>query len=149
MMTAILTTETGLPPIRLESITAGGDCAVLRVAGEVDVCTAPQLREHMIHLVDSGARYIIADLRDVTFLDSTGLGALIGGLKRLRACEGSLQLVITADQILRIFLVTGLDHVFALRPSVQEAVTTDQHWQATVTGEGHTAAQWCRRHGLP
>jgi anti-sigma B factor antagonist len=138
-----------VPPIRLESITAGGDCAVLRVAGEVDVYTAPQLRERMTRLVDDGARHIIADLRGVTFLDSTGLGALVGSLKRLRTREGSLKLVITADRILRVFRITGLHRVFALHPSVQEAVTTDQHWQATVTGAGHTAAEWCRSHGLP
>jgi anti-sigma B factor antagonist len=135
-------------PIHLESITAGGDCAVLRIAGEVDVYTAPQLRERVIHLVDNGTLHIIADLRDVSFLDSTGLGALVGSLKRLRTGEGSLNLVINADRILRIFRITGLSQVFALHSSVQEAVTTDQHWQAAVTGEGRNTEEWCRKHGL-
>ena len=73
---------------------------------------------------------------------------MVGSLKRLRAREGSLALVISADRILRIFRITGLHHVFVLRPSVQEAVTTDQHWQAAVTGDGHTTEEWCRKHGL-
>jgi anti-sigma B factor antagonist len=135
-------------PLYLESIAAGGGCAVLRIAGEVDVFTAPHLRERVIHLVDNGALHIIADLREVTFLDSTGLGALVGSLKRLRAREGSLTLVISADRIARIFRITGLHHVFVLRPSVQEAVTTDQHWQAAVAGDGHSTEDWCRNHGL-
>ena len=137
-----------MQPFHLDSITAGADCAVLRIGGEVDVYTAPQLRERVIQLLGNGARHIIADLREVDFLDSTGLGALVGSLKRLRTREGSLALVIGADRILRIFRITGLHHVFVLRPSVQEAVTTDQHWKAAVTGDGHTIEEWCRNHGL-
>jgi anti-sigma B factor antagonist len=141
-------TETGMPPLRLESILVGGDRAVLRVAGEVDVSTAGHLRERVIQLVDDGTVHLLADLRPVTFLDSTGLGALVGSLKRLRVRDGSLTLVIGADRILRILRVTGLDRVFVLRPSVQEAVTADQHWQAAVTGAGDTVEDWCRRHEL-
>jgi anti-sigma B factor antagonist len=89
-----------------------------------------------------------ADLREVTFLDSTGLGVLIGGLKRLRACDGSLTLVTGAERILRIFRVTGLNRVFVVWPSVQDAVTADQDWQAAVTGAGDTVEEWCRRHRL-
>jgi anti-sigma B factor antagonist len=72
----------------------------------------------------------------------------VGSLKRLRAREGSLALVIDADKILRIFRITGLHHVFALCPSVQQAVTTDQHWQAAVADDGHTIEEWCGKHGL-
>jgi anti-sigma B factor antagonist len=137
-----------MQPLHQESIAAGRDRTVLRLAGEFDVYTAPQLRERVIELVDGGTRHILADLREVTFLDSTGLGALIGGLKRLRACDGSLTLVTDAERILRIFRVTGLNRVFVVWPSVQEAVTADQDWQAAVTGEGDTVEEWCRRHGL-
>src|SRR5215468_12380842 len=100
---ATQTMETHIQPIHLESTAGGGDCAVLRVTGEIDVYTAPLLRERVIHLVDDGPRHIIADLRGVTFLDSTGLGVLVGSLKRLRSHEGSLRVVINADRILRIF----------------------------------------------
>ena len=137
-----------MQPLHLESIAAGRGRAVLRLTGEVDVYTAPQLRERVIELVDGGTQHVLADLGQVTFLDSTGLGALIGGLKRLRARDGSLTLVIGTDRIRRIFRVTGLDRAFALRPSVQEAITGDQDWQPAVTAEGDTVEQWCRHHGL-
>ncbi len=72
-----------MQPFHMESISAG-DCAVLRVAGEIDVYTAPELRQRVIHLLDNGSLHIVADLCGVDFLDSTGLGALVGSLKRLR-----------------------------------------------------------------
>ncbi len=137
-----------MQPFQLESITAGGDCAVLRVAGGIDVYTAPELRESVIHLVDSGILHLIADLRGVEFLDSTGLGALVGSLKRLRTREGSLTLVTDTERILRIFRITGLNRAFALHPSVPDAITADQHWQAAVTGDGDSSGEWCRKHGL-
>ena len=137
-----------MQPLHLESIAVGRGRAVLRLTGEVDVYTAPQLRERVIELVDGGTQHVLADLCEVTFLDSTGLGALIGGLKRLRARDGSLTLVIGADRIRRIFRITGLDRAFALWPSVQEAITGDQDWRDAVTAEGGTVEEWCRRHGL-
>ena len=70
-----------------------GDFAVLQVTGEVDVDAAPMLREQMRELATKGAVHLIADLGQVGFLDSTGLGALVGGLKRLREAGGSLPLV--------------------------------------------------------
>jgi anti-sigma B factor antagonist len=140
--------ETHTQPIHLQSVAGDGDCAVLQVAGEIDVYTAPLLREHVIHLVDDGARHLIVDLRGVTFLDSTALGVLVGSLKRLRSHGGSLRVVINADRILRIFRITGLANVFALHPSLQEAVSADGHWRAAIATEGRTPAEWCRTHGL-
>lgn len=140
--------EAHTQPLHLESIAAGGGCTVLRVTGEIDVYTAPLLRERLIHLVDDGARHIIADLRGVTFLDSTGLGVLVGSLKRLRGQGGSLRVVINADRILRIFRITGLVNVFALHPSAHEAVSADEHWRAAIAAEGRSTAAWCRAHGL-
>ena len=137
-----------MQPFRQESIHAGSNCAVLQVTGEVDVYTAPQLREQVIQLVDSGVRHIIADLRGVDFLDSTGLGALVGSLKRLRTHDGSFTVVTSGGRTLRIFQITGLTRAFALHSSVLDAMTTDEHWQAAVTGEGHDTEGWCRKHGL-
>jgi anti-sigma B factor antagonist len=131
-------------PFHLESTTVGGDCAVLRIGGEVDVYTAPQLRERVIELLAGGVRHIVADLRQVDFLDSTGLGALVGSLKRLRDHDGSLSLVTAADKILTVFRVTGLIHVFALHASLPEAIAEDQHWQDALARDGRSAEQWCR-----
>ena len=135
-------------PFHLEAITAGADCAVLRVRGEIDICTAPELREHVIKLVADGVRHITADLRAVDFLDSTGLGALVGSLKRLREQDGSLTLVTAADRVLTILRLTGLNRVFTLHPSVPEALAGDQHWQAALARQGRSAEDWCREHEL-
>jgi len=135
-------------PFYLESITAGADCAVLRIGGEVDVYTAPQLRERVIQLLANGERHIIADLREVDFLDSTGLGALVGSLKRLREQDGSLKLVTAAGKILTIFRLTVLVRVFTLHSSFPEAIANDQRWQAALAREGRSTWEWCREHQL-
>lgn len=137
----------------LEAITAG-DCAVLRIAGEVDVYTAPELRQQVMNLADNGTLHIVADLRDVDFLDSTGLGALVGSLRRLRLRQGSLKLVTSGGRVLRLFQITGLSRAFALHPSVLEAISADQHWQVALAGEDpsaeeHSAGEWCWKHQLP
>ena len=131
----------------MESVSAG-DCAVLQVAGEIDVYTAPELRERVIGLIDDGARHVIADLRAVDFLDSSGLGALVGSLRRLRMREGSLKLVTGGGRILQVFRITGLTHAFALHSTVPDAITADDHWQVAIEGHGGSASEWCQKHGL-
>jgi anti-sigma B factor antagonist len=99
--------------------------AVLEVAGEIDVYTAPQLRERLIALVEGGSRQVIVDLSRVEFLDSTGLGVLVGALKRLRVVGGELLLVCAQERLLKIFRITGLDRVFALYDSLESATSGD------------------------
>jgi anti-sigma B factor antagonist len=96
--------------------------AVLSVHGEVDVYTAPQFRERLIQLVDQGQRRIVVDLEGVEFLDSTGLGVLVGGLKRVRSHDGDLALVCTQRRILKVLEITGLTKVFSIHDSVDTAV---------------------------
>jgi len=100
-----------------------GEHTVVVVVGEIDVYTAPKLREQLIELVSNGNYQIIVDMEGVEFLDSTGLGVLVGGLKRVRAHEGSLRLVCTAERILKIFRITGLTKVFSIHASVAEAIS--------------------------
>jgi anti-sigma B factor antagonist len=102
-----------------------GDRTVVVVGGEIDVYTAPKLREQLIDLVSSGQYHLVVDMEGVEFLDSTGLGVLVGGLKRVRAHEGSLRLVCTQERILKIFRITGLTKVFPIHGSVEEAVAAD------------------------
>jgi anti-sigma B factor antagonist len=97
-------------------------CTVVDVAGEIDVYTAPTLREHLSDLVGSGKYHLVLDLEHVAFLDSTGLGVLVGGLKRVRAHDGSLQLVCTQERILKVFRITGLTKVFPIHASVPDAL---------------------------
>jgi anti-sigma B factor antagonist len=132
----------------LQAIGPVGDCAVLQLAGEVDVYTAPALRQRVQDLAAKGAARVIADMSRVDFLDSTGLGALIGGLRVLREHDGSLTLVISTRRILRIFELTGLTKVFPPQPSVLAAVTADPHWRQAVENQAGSAEEWCRRHGL-
>ncbi|MGH9150490.1 MAG: STAS domain-containing protein [Acidimicrobiales bacterium] len=94
---------------------------VLAVKGEVDVSTAPRLREKLIELVSSGSRDIVVDLEGVEFLDSTGLGVLVGGLKRVRSHDGKLALVCTQRRILKVFEITGLTQVFDIQDTVAGA----------------------------
>jgi anti-sigma B factor antagonist len=131
-----------------EVIAAGSDCAVLKIVGEVDVYTTPQLREQVIRLVNDGFCHIVADLREVEFLDSTGLGALVGSLKRLRFRDGTFELVIGSGRVFQILQITGLTNAFVLHSSVLEAVTDRGHWQAAIASEGHDAEEWCRKHEL-
>ena len=95
---------------------------ILAVRGEVDVYTAPRLREKLVELVSQGKYRIIVNLEGVDFLDSTGLGVLVGGLKRLRSHDGDLTLVCTQPRILKVFEITGLTKVFAIHETVDEAV---------------------------
>src|SRR5438034_630089 len=98
-----------------------GDASLLSLRGEIDVYTAPRLRQAIIDLVEGGATRIVVDMEKVDFLDSTGLGVLVGGLKRVRVRDGSLSIVTTQDKILKIFDITGLNRVFAIHPSVDAA----------------------------
>lgn len=99
-----------------------GDRTVVRVGGEIDVYTAPKLREQLVELVNDGSFHLVVDMESVDFLDSAGLGVLVGGLKRVRAHEGSLRLVCNQERILKIFRITGLTKVFPIHTSVEEAV---------------------------
>lgn len=101
-----------------------GDRTVVEVGGEIDVYTAPKLREQLVELVNDGSYHLVVDMEGVDFLDSTGLGVLVGGLKRVRAHEGSLRLVCTQERILKIFRITGLTKVFPIHSSVEDAVNS-------------------------
>ena len=101
-----------------------GTWAILDVVGEVDVFTAPKLREQIVQLSDQGHNQVVANLEGVTFLESTGLGVLVGGLKRLKEHDGTLALVCTNRPVLRVLSITGLDSVFPVHGSVAQATTS-------------------------
>ncbi|MDS1270014.1 STAS domain-containing protein [Lipingzhangella sp. LS1_29] len=98
------------------------DTEIVVVEGEIDVYTAPRLRELLINLVSNGNFHLVVDMEKVEFLDSTGLGVLVGGLKRVRAHDGTLDLVCTQERILKIFRITGLTKVFGIHDSVADAI---------------------------
>jgi len=95
---------------------------VIDVQGEIDMYTAPRLRELLIDLVSKGSCQLVVNLDKVGFLDSTGLGVLVGGLKRVRAHDGSLDLACTQQPILKILKITGLTEVFGIYETVDQAI---------------------------
>ena len=137
-----------MPSLHIKAITAG-DCAVLLITGEMDVYTSPKFRKQVVDLAANGTIHMIADLRGLDFLDSTGLGALVGSLKRLRLRQGSLAIVTSGGRILKLFKITGLIHAFALHSCVLDAITADPQWLAAIAGEGASAEEWCVKHELP
>jgi anti-sigma B factor antagonist len=102
-------------------VTHEPDRTILTVAGEVDVATAPTLRERLVQLIADGNTRLTIDLTPVDFLDSTGLGVLVGTLKRIRQAEGELVLVIPQERIRRLFEITGLNKIFEIVDRVDDA----------------------------
>ena len=95
---------------------------VVAVAGEIDLFTAPELKAALGEGLESGRIRIVVDLTETTFLDSTALGVLIGAVKRLRSRDGVLTIVNTDANIAKTFEITGLDQIFTIRPTRDEAV---------------------------
>ncbi|EFQ82089.1 STAS domain protein [Aeromicrobium marinum DSM 15272] len=99
---------------------------IVEIGGEIDVYTAPRLREAVVAAIDEGHTRLVIDIEHVAFLDSTGLGVLVGALKRVRGDGGSLDIVCTNDRLLKIFSITGLDKVFGLHDSVDAATAVPE-----------------------
>lgn len=96
---------------------------VIELGGEVDLYTAPEFKERMVQVIDGGKKQVVVDLSKATFIDSTTLGVLVGGVKRLRPVGGSLALVCSDQNILKIFEITGLDRVFPIHESRDGALS--------------------------
>ena len=113
--------------LRLRTRAAGGnsDVSVVEVAGELDLHSAPQLRAELMRALDvSPAAHLVLDLSGVNFLDSTGVGVLVGALKRAREAGGDLYLCGAQKRVLRVFEITGLVGalpLFATREAALEA----------------------------
>jgi anti-sigma B factor antagonist len=100
----------------------GDDSYVISLAGEVDLYTAPEFKQQLLDVISQGGKNVIVDFSNTTFIDSTTLGVLVGGVKRLRTNDGQLSLVCSDRNITKIFEITGLDRVFTIYPTRDEAV---------------------------
>ncbi len=98
-----------------------GAMCVLTLQGEVDVYTAPALKEKLVNNIEQGCNNVLVDMEDVTFIDSSGLGVLVSALRRARERGGSVRIRCTRDNILKIFRITGLDKVFPIYSDLAEA----------------------------
>src|SRR5262245_13747383 len=95
---------------------------VIALAGEVDLYTAPEFKQQLLDVIAKGAKEVVVDFTQTTFIDSTTLGVLVGGVKRLRVQDGRLSLVCSDRNITKIFEITGLDRVFTIYPTRDEAL---------------------------
>jgi anti-sigma B factor antagonist len=98
------------------------DAYVISLSGEVDLYTAPEFKQQLLEVVGQGGREVVVDFTNTTFIDSTTLGVLVGGVKRLRTSGGRLALVCADRNITKIFEITGLDRVFTIYSTRVEAV---------------------------
>jgi anti-sigma B factor antagonist len=101
----------------------GNDAYVIALSGEVDLYTAPEFKQQLLEVIGSGGKEVIVDLSNTTFIDSTTLGVLVGGVKRLRPGGGQLTLVCSDRNITKIFEITGLNKVFPIYATRDEAVS--------------------------
>lgn len=108
--------------LKIDSHPTGDKALVIELQGEVDVYTAPQLKQEIIEQLGAGKNQIVVNLTGVQYLDSTGLGVLIGGLKRAREKDGELTLICPNQRIFRIFEITGLSKIFSIYQNETEAL---------------------------
>jgi anti-sigma B factor antagonist len=108
----------------IKTETISDDAYVIALAGEVDLYTAPEFKQRLLDVIGNGAKNVIVDFSDTTFIDSTTLGVLVGGVKRLRTNDGQLSLVCSDRNITKIFEITGLDRVFTIHATREEAVAS-------------------------
>jgi len=116
--------------IKTEQLSASA--FVISLAGEVDLYTAPEFKQELLEVIAQGATDVVVDFSNTTFIDSTTLGVLVGAVKRLRENDGRLTLVCSDRNITKIFEITGLDRVFSIYGSRDEAVAaTDKGLQTS------------------
>jgi anti-sigma B factor antagonist len=107
--------------LQVEMRTPRAEVTTLALTGEVDIYTSPRLKQHLLEQLEADRTRFVVDLNGVEYLDSTGLGVLIGGLKRARDRGGNLVLACANPRILRIFEVTGLNKIFEIRGTEADA----------------------------
>jgi anti-sigma B factor antagonist len=92
----------------------------VNVAGEIDAYTAPKLREELLPLAEGKNKKITVNLKEVSYLDSTGLGVFVGLFKQLKNNEGELELVELSDRLKRLFEITGLSNIMKISVKVED-----------------------------
>ena len=96
-----------------------GNLPMMDVQGEIDVYSSPKLKEKIMEFFEEGTSTFAVNLTNVSYIDSTGLGVLIGGLRRAREKDGQVYLVFSAQRLKRIFEITGLDKNFTIVEKVE------------------------------
>jgi anti-sigma B factor antagonist len=99
-----------------------GAGVVVALAGEIDLYTCPEFKQELLRVIADGATLVVVDLTKTTFIDSTALGVIIRGVERLKQRDGRLVVVCADPNIVKIFEVTGLNRVFSIYGSRDEAL---------------------------
>lgn len=107
--------------VRIQTEDANECGAICRVSGELDAYTAPDLRDALDALVEEAKCWIVADLTELTYLDSTGLGILVGTAKKCRQAGGDLAVACARKNLLRIFQISGTQEILNVVPDVEAA----------------------------
>jgi anti-sigma B factor antagonist len=94
---------------------------ILRPQGDLDVYTVGSLRDALGKMIEDRTARVVVDLDGVPFMDSSGLGALMGGVRRLREIGGDLAIACTREQHLKLFTITGFGEGVSIAPTVEEA----------------------------
>jgi anti-sigma B factor antagonist len=110
------------PEFTLTEQTSTGGHHIIAPRGEIDLYTAPDLKQVLTVAIEGGERRLVIDLTDVSFLDSTALGVLIGAVKRVRSRGGALAIVNTDSSIAKTFEITGLDQIFTILGTREDAM---------------------------
>ena len=100
----------------------GDSSYVISLTGEVDLYTAPEFKQQLLEVINQGAKEVVVDFSNTTFIDSTTLGVLVGGVKRLRPDGGKLSIVCSDRNITKIFEITGLNRVFPIHADRAEVL---------------------------
>ena len=109
----------------IEDRVVDGGTHIVSVMGEIDLFTAPEFKQRVSAPIDEGRTHVIVDLTETTFIDSSSLGVLIGAHRRLRRLNGTMVIVCSGEPILKTFRITGLDGVFTIVPTLDEAFNGD------------------------
>jgi anti-sigma B factor antagonist len=102
---------------------SGAGVLTLAIEGELDLATAPQVREPLEASIDGGTTRVVVDLRTCGFIDSTGLGILLRAAKRLEELDGGMALVSTDPQIRRLLELTMIDRTIPVFETREQALT--------------------------
>jgi anti-sigma B factor antagonist len=95
---------------------------LVELSGEVDISTAPRFKEELEALIAEGHADVVVDLSDVAFIDSTALGVLVGAVRRLHPHGGRMVVVARTHAVTRPLTLTGLDRVFTVAATREEAL---------------------------
>ena len=103
------------------TVSSHGRWEVLTVTGEIDMATAPRFRQRLLGVISAGVQNVVIDLSGVDFIDSTGLGVLMGAAKRVRSTGGDIRLVMSGSRLAELIELTRLDRVLDVFDSISAA----------------------------